>query len=48
MLSPDSYHLEENQALKEELQLLRVRLDKNPELTRFAMENIRLMDQLQR
>lgn len=48
MLPPESYHLDENQALKEELQLLRVRLDKNPELTRFAMENIRLMDQLQR
>ena len=47
-LSSDSYHSDENQTLKEELQLLRARLDKNPELTRFAIENIRLMDQLQR
>ncbi|KAH7443327.1 hypothetical protein KP509_02G029400 [Ceratopteris richardii] len=34
--------------LKEELELVRSRVDKNPELTRFAMENIRLRDQLQR
>ena len=47
-LSSDSYRSDENQTLKEELQLLRARLDKNPELTRFAIENIRLMDQLQR
>ena len=47
-LSSDSYQSDENQTLKEELQLLRARLDKNPELTRFAIENIRLMDQLQR
>lgn len=44
----DSYLLEENNALTEEIQLLRARLDKNPEVTRFALENIRLLDQLRR
>ncbi|MCO5566578.1 hypothetical protein L7F22_020255 [Adiantum nelumboides] len=34
--------------LTEELELMRNRIDKNPELTRFAMENIRLREQLQR
>ena len=47
-ISSDSYQSDENQTLKEELQLLRARLDKNPELTRLAIENIRLMDQLVR
>lgn len=44
----DSYLLEENNALTEEIQLLQARLDKNPEVTRFALENIRLLDQLRR
>ncbi|KAJ6432149.1 hypothetical protein OIU84_019411 [Salix udensis] len=41
------YLMEENKALKEEIQLLQPRLDKSPELTRFALENIRLLEQLQ-
>eukprot|EP01018_Ginkgo_biloba_P015827 Gb_22755 [translate_table: standard] len=48
LLSADVYLLEEKNALFEELQLIRGRLDRNPELTRFAMENIRLLEQLRR
>ncbi|KAK1276465.1 Kinesin-like protein KIN12B [Acorus gramineus] len=44
----DSYLLEENKAQSEEIQLLRTRVDRNPEVTRFALENIRLLDQLRR
>lgn len=44
----DSYLLEEKHALSEEVQLLRARVDRNPEVTRFALENVRLLDQLQR
>lgn len=47
-LSEEACRSEEVQALKEELDLMRGRLDRNPELTRFAMENIRLRDQFQR
>ena len=46
-LSFDIYLEEENKALLEEIQLLRARTDRNPELTRFALENIRLQEQLQ-
>ncbi|XP_071729979.1 kinesin-like protein KIN-12D [Rutidosis leptorrhynchoides] len=44
----DSYLLEENNALAEEIQMLRAKADKNPEVTRFALENIRLLEQLRR
>lgn len=39
---------QENKSLKEEIKLLRGRIDRNPELTRFAMENIKLIEQLRR
>ena len=48
LLSADAYLLEEKNALSEELQLIQGRLDRNPELTRFSMENIRLLEQLRR
>ncbi|CAL9129862.1 unnamed protein product [Musa textilis] len=44
----DLYLLEEKHALSEEVQLLRARVDRNPEVTRFALENVKLLDQLQR
>ncbi|KAM4098807.1 hypothetical protein ACJW30_07G107100, partial [Castanea mollissima] len=44
----DAYLLEENKALSEEVQLLQAKVDRNPEVTRFALENIRLLDQLRR
>ncbi|KAK8700127.1 hypothetical protein V6N13_018531 [Hibiscus sabdariffa] len=47
-LPADSFLLEENKALSEEIQLLQAKVDKNPEMTRFALENIRLLDQLRR
>ena len=47
-LPADSFLFEENKALSEEIQLLQTKVDKNPELTRFALENIRLLDQLRR
>ncbi|OMO74183.1 Semialdehyde dehydrogenase, NAD-binding protein [Corchorus capsularis] len=47
-LPADSFLFEENKALSEEIQLLQAKLDKNPEVTRFALENIRLLDQLRR
>lgn len=46
-VSAEKYLMDENIALKEEIQLLQARIDRNPELTRFALENIRLLEQLQ-
>ncbi|XP_022725985.1 kinesin-like protein KIN-12D isoform X2 [Durio zibethinus] len=48
LLPADSFLFEQNKALSEEIQLLQARVDKNPEVTRFALENIRLLDQLRR
>ena len=48
LLPPDTYLLEENKAVSEEIQLIQAKVDKNPEVTRFALENIRLLDQLRR
>lgn len=45
-MSADKYLMEENNALLEEVQLLQSRIERNPELTRFALENIRLLEQL--
>lgn len=45
-VSADKYLVDENQTLKEENELLRARSIRNPELTRFALENIRLLEQL--
>ena len=44
----ESYLVEENRALSEEIQILQAKLDRNPEVTRFASENIKLLDQLRR
>ncbi|XP_073158747.1 kinesin-like protein KIN-12D [Henckelia pumila] len=48
LMSADAYLLKENAALSEDIQLLRERIDKNPEVTRFAHENIKLIDQVRR
>ncbi|XP_024367557.1 kinesin-like protein KIN-12D isoform X3 [Physcomitrium patens] len=45
-LPVDHYLIEENKKLAEELDLVRLQVERNPELTRFAMENIRLLEQL--
>lgn len=47
-LPAESYLVEDNKALSQEIELLRARVEKNPEVTRFALENIRLSDQLKR
>ncbi|KAL9238163.1 hypothetical protein vseg_012628 [Gypsophila vaccaria] len=44
----DAYLLEENVALSEEIQMLQTKVDRNPEVTRFAVENIRLLEELRR
>ncbi|KAG8658950.1 hypothetical protein MANES_03G210501v8 [Manihot esculenta] len=46
-LPVDHYLTEENKALKEEILQLQARIEKNPELTRFALENLKLLEQLQ-
>ncbi|XP_017698849.2 kinesin-like protein KIN-12F [Phoenix dactylifera] len=48
VVTTDSYLQEENNALSEQVQLLCARVDRNPEVTRFALENIRLLDQLRK
>ncbi|XP_068655925.1 kinesin-like protein KIN-12D isoform X2 [Aristolochia californica] len=48
LLPPDSYLTEQNNALSEEIKLLQSRIEKNPEVTVFALENIRLLEQLRR
>ncbi|CAH1450375.1 unnamed protein product [Lactuca virosa] len=47
-LSVDSYLLEENKMVNEEIKILRGKVERNPEVTRFAVENIRLLEQLRR
>lgn len=48
LIPADAYLLEENSALSDEIQLLQAKVEKNPEVTRFALENIRLLEQLRR
>ncbi|KAI0501532.1 hypothetical protein KFK09_016477 [Dendrobium nobile] len=48
LIPSESYLLEENNALSEEIKLLRTKVDINPEVTRFAVENIRLLEQLRK
>ncbi|KAI3675271.1 hypothetical protein L1987_84859 [Smallanthus sonchifolius] len=48
LISADSYLIEENNSLTEEIKILRAKVDRNPEVTRFAVENIRLLEQLKR
>ena len=42
----DNHLVEDNKRLAEELELVRAQIDRNPELTRFAMDNIRLQEQV--
>nr|XP_009771924.1 PREDICTED: phragmoplast orienting kinesin-1-like [Nicotiana sylvestris] len=46
IISADCFILEENNALKDEIRLLWARTEQNPESTRLAHENIRLLKQL--
>ncbi|KAI3753210.1 hypothetical protein L2E82_25256 [Cichorium intybus] len=47
-LTVDFYLLQENKMVNEENKILRGKVDRNPEVTRFAVENIRLLEQLRR
>jgi kinesin family protein 15 len=47
-LPAESYLLEDNKSLAQEIELLHAKVDKHPEVTRFALENIRLSKQLER
>ncbi|XP_019437476.1 PREDICTED: kinesin-like protein KIN-12D isoform X1 [Lupinus angustifolius] len=44
----DTVFLEENKALSDEIQILQGKFEQNPEVTRFALENIRLQNQIKR
>lgn len=46
-IAAEKYLMEENNALAKEIQLLRERIDSNPELTRLTLENNRLLHELQ-
>ncbi|KAL3505563.1 hypothetical protein ACH5RR_030945 [Cinchona calisaya] len=46
LVSADDYLVNENKSLREEVELLQSRSGKSPEMTRFALENIRLLEQL--
>lgn len=45
-LSAESYLLEENRALQEEIEELQARIDRNPESTRLSLENDQILHQL--
>lgn len=47
-ITADEFLQEDNKALSDENQLLQGKIDQNPEVTRFAKENIRLQEQLRR
>lgn len=46
LISADKFYLDENNALREQNLLLQTKIDRNPEVTRFALENIRLLEQI--
>ncbi|KAI3469226.1 hypothetical protein Pfo_025889 [Paulownia fortunei] len=46
LISADKFCLDENNALREENLLLQAKIERNPEVIRFALENIRLLEQI--
>nr|XP_019705878.1 kinesin-like protein KIN-12E isoform X1 [Elaeis guineensis] len=46
VVTSDGYLMGENAALSAEIQLLQERMESNPNLTQFALENMRLVEQL--
>lgn len=48
LIPADSYLLDENSALSAEIKLLQAKVDKNPEVTRFAMEYDRVLEQVRK
>jgi kinesin family protein 15 len=47
-LSAEAHLLQEKENLVKELEVLRSQLDRNPEITKFAMENLQLKEELRR
>ncbi|KAJ1696848.1 hypothetical protein LUZ63_005360 [Rhynchospora breviuscula] len=47
-LSAESHLSLENQELRKEIEILKKQLDRNPEVTRFAMENLQLKEEIRR
>ncbi|CAN6322593.1 unnamed protein product [Urochloa humidicola] len=47
-LSAEAHLLQEKENLVKELQIMRSQLDRNPEVTKFAMENLQLKEELRR
>lgn len=47
-LSAEAHLLQEKENLAKELEVLRNQLDHNPEITKFAMENLQLKEELRR
>jgi kinesin family protein 15 len=47
-LSAEAHLLQERESLVKELEVLRSQLDRNPEITKFAMENLQLKEELRR
>ncbi|MQM04403.1 hypothetical protein Taro_037205 [Colocasia esculenta] len=46
LVSGNEYLMEKNNTLTQEIEMLQDKIDTNPELTQFAMENIKLQEQL--
>jgi kinesin family member 15 len=47
-LSVEAHLLQEKENLVKELEVLQCQLDRNPEITKFAMENLQLKEDLRR
>lgn len=47
-LSAEAHLLQEKEELLKEIELLRNQVDRNPEVTRFALENLQLKEELRR
>jgi kinesin family protein 15 len=47
-LSAEAHLLQEKEELVKEIEALRSQLERNPEITRFAMENLQLKEELRR
>lgn len=46
LISADKYLLDENNALRKEIEVLKERIQKNPDLVKMTLEKNRVLDQL--
>lgn len=47
-LAAEAHLLQEKEEILKEIEVLRNQVDRNPEVTRFAMDNLRLKEELRR